>query len=68
MAKKKIDKRLKTKFSIEDGCPSPDRSGNPFVFCHCEVRSNLKKQKIGTDSGISSKKNYFCKADRLIAC
>jgi hypothetical protein len=32
MAKKKIDKRLKTKFSIEDGCPSPDRSGNPFVF------------------------------------
>jgi hypothetical protein len=35
------------KLSFENGIHSPDSSGNPFAFF-------FKKQKIGTDSGISS--------------
>ena len=39
------------KYSYENECPSPDRSGNPFS-------GFFSQEKIGTDSGISSwKKN-----------
>ncbi len=30
--------------------PSPDCSGNPFLFFYCEERVNKKKEKIETES------------------
>jgi hypothetical protein len=59
MAKKKINNRQNFKFMTDAIAPIAVEILLFFFF---------KKQKIGTDSGISSKKNYFCQADRLIAC
>ena len=36
--------------------PSPDCSGNPFLFFYCEERVNKKKKRLKRKAGNSSKK------------